>query len=182
MKLTKAKLQQIIKEELEKVISEGGEFPHDLWKEYGALKNRAPLFALMDELGERFEDLLQLKQAYQQASDSEGEVEDEDGVMQSVSYVEGSKIVSQAESLLNDLGIKFARNIANRLLKGHGHYYFRDDPNVMKARYEELKNDFEETEDSDARDARYGRTSVKITHLPTGTSTRIQDREGSLGS
>ena len=179
MKLTKVKLQQIIKEEFEKVIYEGGEFPHDLWKEYGVLKNRAPLFALMDELGERFEDLLQLKQAYQQASDSEGEVEDEDGVMQSVSYVEGSKIVSQAESLLNDLGIKFARNIANRLLKGHGHYYFRDDPNVMKARYEELKGQFKTKPEDNLEGGNYITT---ITHTPSGTSTSEESGMAKYGS
>jgi len=97
MKLTKAKLQKIIKEELEKVMNEGDDFPHDTWKEYKVLKNRTPLFDLINKSGDRFEDLLQLKQSYQQASDSEGQVEDEDGVMQSVSYVEGSNYRRQIQ-------------------------------------------------------------------------------------
>tara|TARA_R110000824_G_scaffold44260_5_gene128852 strand:+ start:235 stop:783 length:549 start_codon:yes stop_codon:yes gene_type:complete len=182
MKLTKEKLQQIIKEELEKVMNEGGDFPHDLWKEYTTLKNRAPLFDLMDRLGKlgaRFEDLLQFKQSYQQASDSEGEVEDEDGVMQSVSYVEGSKIVSQAESWLNDLGIKFARKIAHELLKGEGHYSFRDDPIAMNSRYKELKGQFK-TEPKDNLEG--GNYITTIEHIPSGTSTSEESGMAKYGS
>jgi len=179
MKLTKQKLKQIIKEEFEKVMNEGGDFPHDMWKEYKVLKNRTPLFDLINKSGDRFEDLLQLKQSYQQASDSEGEVEDEDGVMQSVSYVEGSKIVSQAESLLNDLGIKFARKIAHELLKGEGHYSFRDDPIAMKSRYEELKDQFETDVEDNVRGGNYITT---ITHIPSGASTREESGMARYGS
>jgi hypothetical protein len=179
MKLTKSKLQQIIKEEIEKVIHEGEEFPHDIWKEYTALKKNTPLFDLIDKLGDRFEDLLQLKQSYQQASDSEGEVEDEDGVTQSASYVEGSKIVSQAESLLNDLGIKFAREIANGLLKGEGHYSFRDDPIAMKSRYKELKGQFKTKPKDNLEGGNYITT---ITHIPSGTSTSEESGMARYGS
>jgi hypothetical protein len=179
MKLTKSKLQQIIKEELESFMNEGDDFPHDMWIEYTNLKNKTPLFDLIDKLGDRFEDLLQFKRSYQQASDSEGEVEDEDGVMQSVSYVEGSKIVSQAESWLSDLGIKFARKIAHELLKGEGHYSFRDDPIAMNSRYKELKGQFKTKPKDNLEGGNYITT---ITHIPSGTSTSEESGMAKYGS
>tara|TARA_Y100001938_G_scaffold150727_1_gene243075 strand:+ start:1733 stop:2272 length:540 start_codon:yes stop_codon:yes gene_type:complete len=179
MKLTKEKLQQIIKEELETLMQEAEDFPHDLWKEFKTLKNRAPLFNLMRDMGDEFASLLALKDKFADTQKLEGTVEDEDGAMQNRSWIEGNKVRAEAEELLNNLGIKHARSVVFDFLRNEGEYYFREDPLVMKARYEDLRNQFK----TDVkRDERAGIYVTTIVHIPSGTSTTEESGMRRYGS
>ena len=188
IKLSKKQFQQIIKEEMDKILEyEDNDFPFDEYEELQKLKNRTSFFSILKELGEDgYAQLVELKREHDEMLNTVGEDEmttDHQGDPQSVRWMESLKIRDLAKELFNQAGVT---SFVNEKVVG-----FINRPHSvpsleeiigMKERYEELLSDFEITDDSDARDARYGRSSWMITHLPTGASIRKHNREGSLGS
>lgn len=188
VKLSPKQLEQIIKEELGKILEyEDNDFPFDEYEELQILKNRTSFFRILMELGEDgYAKLVELKREHDEMLNTVGEDEmttDYQGDPQSVRSKESNKIRKIAEDLFNQAGVtSFVREKVNGFINRPHSVPNLEEIISMRERYDELLSDFEETEASDARDARYGRTSVIITHLPTGASIRKHDREGSLGS
>jgi len=188
VKLSAQQLEQTIKEELDKILEyEDSDFPFDEYEELQELKNRGSFFRILMELGEDgYAKLVELKRGHDEMLSAVGEDEmttDYQGDPQSVRSKESNKIRKIAEDLFNQAGVtSFVREKVNGFINRPHSVPNLEEIISMRERYDELLSDFEETEASDARDARYGRTSVMITHLPTGASIRKHDREGSLGS
>ena len=185
MKLTKEKLQQIIKEELESLVSEEA-FPEDKYKDFKRLKNRARLAkSIRDTIGdEDYKKLFDLKQKENALENEIGKDEiapDASGDPQSKRFVERTKLL--------DLGMKLfkgkedssiARNMVND-------FFDRDQPNLtqlsaMEDKIKALSGEFEERGSTDDQDRRYGRTSTTVTHKPTKTSKKVLSKQGSLGT
>jgi len=188
MKLTKAKLQKIIKEELDKILEyEDNDFPFDEYKEFQELKARGSFFSILKELGEDgYAKLAELKRKHDEILNKTGKDEmtpDEQGDPQSMRYQESLRIRKIAEDLFNQAGVtSFVREKVFKFITRPHSVPSLEELISMKDRYEELLSDFEETSGTDDRDVRYGRTSVIITHLPTGASIKKPDQEGSLGT
>ena len=187
MKLTKEKLQQIIKEELESLVSEEA-FPEDKYDELQKLKNRVGLAnRIMDDIGdEGYEALLKLKKE----NDKKMKTIPKDAMTtdpplfpdpQSKRYVERTELLNKAMKFFKG---KEDRSIALNMVND---FFDRDQPNLtqlsaMEDKIKALSGEFEERGSTDDQDRYYGRTSTTITHTPSGTSKKVLSKQGSLGT
>ena len=187
MKLTKEKLQQIIKEELESLVSEEA-FPEDKYDELQKLKNRVGLAnRIMDDIGdEGYEALLKLKKE----NDKKMKTIPKDAMTtdpplfpdpQSKRYVVRSKLINQGKKLFK------GKEDSSITLEMVNDFFDRDQPDLkqLKAMIKQrdaLSGEFEvKPADPDGQDRYYGRTSMTVTHGPSGTSKKVYDKQGSLG-
>ena len=187
MKLTKETLQQIIKEELESLVSEEA-FPEKKYKDLQRLKNRVGLASrIMDTIGdEGYEALLKLKKE----NDKKMKTIPKDAMTtdpplfpdpQSKRYVERTKLLNQGMKLFKGKeDSSITRNMVND-------FFDRDQPNLtqlsaMEDKIKALSGEFEERGSTDDQDRRYGRTSTTVTHKPTKTSKKVLSKQGSLGT
>ena len=184
MKLTKEKLQQIIKEELESLVSEET-FPEDKYKDLKRLRSQVRLSGdIRDEIG---------KDGYKKLFDLKKEVEalekipkdemttDDMGDPQSKRYIEYTKKLQQGMDLFK--GKEGSSIVRNKVAD----FFDRVQPDLdqletMEAKIEELSGEFEERGSTDDQDRYYGRTSRTVTHKPTGTSKKVLSNQGSLGT
>ena len=184
MKLTKEKLQQIIKEELESLVSEEA-FPEKKYKDLQRLKNRARLAKnIRDTIGdEDYEELLDLKQKVDDLKTipKDEMTTDAKGDPQSKRYVERTELLNKAMKFFKG---KEDRSIALNMVND---FFDRDQPNLtqlsaMEDKIKALSGEFEERGSTDDQDRYYGRTSRTVTHKPTGTSKKVLSNQGSLGT
>jgi len=184
MKLTKETLQQIIKEELESLVSEEA-FPEDKYKDLKRLRNRVRLAKnIRDTIGDKgYKELFDLKQKEDDLKTipKDEMTTDANNDPQSKRFVERTKLLNQGVKLFKGKeDSSITRNMVND-------FFDRDQPDPtqlkdMEDKIRALSGEFEERGSTDDQDRRYGRTSTTVTHKPTKTSKKVLSKQGSLGT
>jgi hypothetical protein len=134
MKLTKEKLQQIIKEELES-ISEDKEKNERAKR----LSNYESLFKVIDVLDNRgqLQDLMKLKDDAKEAEKKPGPEQNSNERFEALAAVQG-KVEELIEDIIGSGGVK---NVAAGITRNEGRFAFDDLGSLMKMKqeYKELK-------------------------------------------
>ena len=160
MKLTKARLKQIIKEELS-LLNEPS--PSDLYNRLVHLRNEHQgEFALLDTLGEDgFKEVMRIRD---EVLNSEGEGYD----AYKVFFGRVKQLYNLFPNVVSNLWVTMPDIEALK---------------VLKAEHDDLDNKFESRGATNTTDSMYGRKRTEVVHTGTGevVSTGV-DRKGSLGT